>query len=141
MPNLVIKVFRGHTRPQKQMLVKTVTSAVVASLDSKPGGVTIEIFELRRDDFAVGGDFCSEISPDTFIPGIPLVTIEALDGIPRAQKRALVGSVTSAVAQSLEIDPGSMVVRIAEQRREDVAIGGKFFAESLAEWIFRRGEP
>ncbi len=56
MPIISIKIAKGRSIEQKRELVKTVTDAVVSSLDVKPEWVTVTIDELDRENWSTGGE-------------------------------------------------------------------------------------
>lgn len=60
MPMVTVVMFKGRTDAQKVALVRSVTDAVVESIDAKPEAVRILIQEIERHDTAVGGVLSSE---------------------------------------------------------------------------------
>lgn len=60
MPTIRIDMFEGRTPEQKKNLVKAVTQAVVDTLGGKPEAVDIILYDIRRGDWATGGELWSE---------------------------------------------------------------------------------
>ncbi|MDQ0272361.1 tautomerase family protein [Cytobacillus purgationiresistens] len=56
MPYITIKLTEGRTLDQKRFLVNSVTDSIVNSLGVTPDFVRIELVELKKDIFAVGGE-------------------------------------------------------------------------------------
>ena len=63
MPTLRVDLMEGRTVEQKKALVKALTQAVVDTLGSKPEAVDILLYDIKRHDWATGGELCSEKSP------------------------------------------------------------------------------
>ena len=61
---------------------------------------------------------------------MPLVTVKAGEGRTIEQKRALVKDITEAVVKNFKTEPESVIVDIVDLSRENVAKGGKLFADS-----------
>ncbi|WP_279343567.1 4-oxalocrotonate tautomerase [Variovorax terrae] len=60
MPTIHVEMFEGRTHEQKKNLVKALTQAVVDTLGSKPEGVDVILQEVKRSDWATGGELWSE---------------------------------------------------------------------------------
>jgi len=60
MPTIRIDMFEGRTPEQKKNLVKAVTQAVVDTLGSKPESVDIILNDIKRSEWATGGELWSE---------------------------------------------------------------------------------
>lgn len=60
MPTIRIDLFEGRTPEQKKNLVKAVTQAVVDTLGGKPEAVDIILYDIKRGDWATGGELWSE---------------------------------------------------------------------------------
>ncbi|NBQ87622.1 MAG: 4-oxalocrotonate tautomerase [Betaproteobacteria bacterium] len=60
MPTIHVEMFEGRTPEQKKNLVKALTQAVVDTLGSKPESVDIILTDIRRDQWATGGELWSE---------------------------------------------------------------------------------
>lgn len=61
---------------------------------------------------------------------MPLVTVKATEGRTIEQKRALVRDITEAVAKNFKVERESVIVDIIEFSRDNLAKGGKLFADS-----------
>lgn len=55
MPLVTIKLFEGRTAEQKRGLVKDVTEAICRNVDCPASAVTIDIVDMKRENFAQGG--------------------------------------------------------------------------------------
>ncbi len=55
MPIIHIHLLDGRTVDQKRALVKSVTEAVVASVDTKPEAVKIVLHDMAKHDYATAG--------------------------------------------------------------------------------------
>jgi 4-oxalocrotonate tautomerase len=60
MPTIRVEMFEGRTAEQKKNLVKALTDAVVETLGGKPEAVDILLFDIKRSDWATGGELWSE---------------------------------------------------------------------------------
>jgi 4-oxalocrotonate tautomerase len=60
MPTIRVELMEGRTPDQKKDLVKALTQAVVDTLGSKPESVDVLLFDIRRSDWATGGELWSE---------------------------------------------------------------------------------
>jgi len=56
MPTLRVELMEGRTVEQKRALVQALTQAVVETLGSKPESVDIVLFDIKRHDWATGGE-------------------------------------------------------------------------------------
>jgi 4-oxalocrotonate tautomerase len=63
MPTIRIDLMEGRTVDQKKALVKAVTQAVVDTLGSQPESVDILLYDIKRHDWATGGELWSEKKP------------------------------------------------------------------------------
>lgn len=64
MPYITIKLTEGRSLDQKRLLVKRLTESVVESLGVTPDFVRIELVELKKDIFAVGGELVCDFGSD-----------------------------------------------------------------------------
>ena len=55
MPTVHIHLLEGRTTEQKRALVKSVTAAVVESVNTTPEQVKIILHDMKREDYAVAG--------------------------------------------------------------------------------------
>jgi 4-oxalocrotonate tautomerase len=60
MPTIRVEMFEGRTAEQKRALVKAVTEAVVQTLGSKPEGVDVILYEVKKSEWATGGVLWSD---------------------------------------------------------------------------------
>jgi 4-oxalocrotonate tautomerase len=60
MPTLRVELMEGRTVEQKRNLVRALTQAVVDTLGSKPESVDILLFDIKRHDWATGGELWSD---------------------------------------------------------------------------------
>ncbi|MGZ5194989.1 MAG: 4-oxalocrotonate tautomerase [Ramlibacter sp.] len=60
MPTIRVELMEGRTPDQKKNLVKALTQAVVDTLGSKPESVDVLLFDVKRSDWATGGELWSE---------------------------------------------------------------------------------
>lgn len=62
MPTIRVEMFEGRTPEQKKNFVKALTQAAVDSLGLKPAAVDVILYEVRKSDWATGGELWSEKS-------------------------------------------------------------------------------
>ncbi|MES2936157.1 MAG: 4-oxalocrotonate tautomerase [Pseudomonadota bacterium] len=60
MPTLRVEMMEGRTLEQKKNLVKALTDAVVQTLGGKPEAVDVLLYDIKRQDWATGGELWSE---------------------------------------------------------------------------------
>lgn len=60
MPTIRVEMFEGRTLEQKKEFVKALTEAAVKTLGSKPEGVDVLLYEIKKTDWATGGVLWSE---------------------------------------------------------------------------------
>ncbi|MEO5670659.1 MAG: 4-oxalocrotonate tautomerase [Ramlibacter sp.] len=60
VPTIRVELMEGRTPDQKKNLVKALTQAVVDTLGSKPESVDVVLFDIKRSDWATGGQLWSE---------------------------------------------------------------------------------
>lgn len=59
MPTLRVELFEGRTPEQKAALAKELTDACVRVLGGKPDGVDVLFFDIKKQDWATGGELWS----------------------------------------------------------------------------------
>jgi 4-oxalocrotonate tautomerase len=64
MPIITVEMFKGRSTDQKRKLAKGLTDAFVDACGGKPEGLHIVIKEVDKEDWAVGGELCSDKYPD-----------------------------------------------------------------------------
>ena len=62
MPTLRVDLMEGRTVEQKKALAEALTRAVVDTLGTKPEAVDILMYDIKRHDWATGGQLWSERS-------------------------------------------------------------------------------
>ena len=55
MPLVTIKILEGRTTEQKRGMVKDVTNAITKNIGCHPDTVQIDIVEMKKENYAVGG--------------------------------------------------------------------------------------
>jgi len=60
MPTIRVELMEGRTPEQKRNLVKALTQAVVDTLGSKAESVDVLLFDIKRHDWATGGELWSD---------------------------------------------------------------------------------
>lgn len=60
MPTIRIELFEGRTPEKKKALVKELTDATVKVLECSAASVDIILHEVKKSDWATGGQFWSE---------------------------------------------------------------------------------
>lgn len=63
MPTLRVELFEGRTSEQKAALAKELTDACVRVLGGSPGGIDIVFYDIKRGDWATGGQLWSDRTP------------------------------------------------------------------------------
>jgi 4-oxalocrotonate tautomerase len=63
MPTIRVDLMEGRTIDQKRTLVKALTQAVVDTLGAKPEAVDVLLFDVKRHDWATGGELWSDKRP------------------------------------------------------------------------------
>ncbi|MEY3969966.1 MAG: hypothetical protein RL617_979 [Pseudomonadota bacterium] len=56
MPTIRVELFEGRTIDQKRALAKALTEATVQTLGGSPDAVDILFYDIRREDWATGGE-------------------------------------------------------------------------------------
>ena len=60
MPTIRVEMFPGRSADQKRALVRELTEGAVRALGVPPGAVEVQLFEIPRDAWAVGGVLYSD---------------------------------------------------------------------------------
>lgn len=63
MPTLRVELFEGRTPEQKAALAKELTDACVRVLGGSPGSVDVLFYDIKRHDWATGGQPWSQVPP------------------------------------------------------------------------------
>ncbi|MEH7482364.1 tautomerase family protein [Neobacillus drentensis] len=61
MPYIKLKLVEGRDLETKRQLVSSVTSAVCDSLKITPDNVRIELIEIKKDLFSIGGELVEDM--------------------------------------------------------------------------------
>lgn len=61
MPTIRVELFEGRTAEQKAALAKELTDACVRVLGGNPGAVDILFYDIKRGDWATGGQLWSRV--------------------------------------------------------------------------------
>ncbi len=62
MPTLRVELMEGRTVEQKRALAEALTQAVVQTLGARPESVDILMYDIKRHDWATGGELWSDKS-------------------------------------------------------------------------------
>lgn len=60
MPTIQVHLMEGRTVEQKKELVKALTEATVKTLGGSPESVDVLLYDIKRHDWATGGQLWSE---------------------------------------------------------------------------------
>ena len=60
MPTIRVELLEGRTPEQKKNLAAALTEATVKTLACKPEAVDVVMFDIKRGDWATGGQLWSE---------------------------------------------------------------------------------
>lgn len=63
MPFIQVTMLEGRTIEQKHELMKKITEGTVEALGAKPESIRVAIYEVSKDDWAVGGVPMSTLRP------------------------------------------------------------------------------
>jgi 4-oxalocrotonate tautomerase len=63
MPTIRVELMEGRTVEQKRALVSALTQAVVDTLGGKPESVDVVLFDIKRHDWATGGELWLDKKP------------------------------------------------------------------------------
>lgn len=65
MPLIQMHILEGRSAEAKQRLIAEVTDAVSRSLDANPESIRVLLYELPRENWAVGGKSMAERAADS----------------------------------------------------------------------------
>lgn len=60
MPTIRVDLMEGRTVEQKRALAKALTQAVVDTLGAKPESVDVLLYDIKRHDWATGGQLWAD---------------------------------------------------------------------------------
>ena len=99
MPNLNVYLVEGFAPERKTALLKRMTDAIVTTIGAPREAVRIFLIELARAHVCVGGVTLLEAD----LPGGPTVHALLVAGRSEAQKEALIGGLTRAIEETLDV--------------------------------------
>lgn len=63
MPTIRVELMEGRTVEQKRALVSALTQAVVDTLGARPEAVDVLLYDIKRSNWATGGQLWSDRKP------------------------------------------------------------------------------
>lgn len=120
MPNLNVYLVEGFAPERKTALLKRMTDAVVATIGAPREAVRIFLIELARAHVCVGGVTLLEAD----LPGGPTVHALLVAGRSEAQKEALIGGLTRAIEETLDVPADPVRIMILDIANTDFGMQG-----------------
>ena len=120
MPNLNVYLVEGFAPERKTALLKRMTDAVVATIGAPREAVRIFLIELARAHVCVGGVTLLEAD----LPGGPTVHALLVAGRSEAQKEALIGGLTRAIEETLDVPADPVRIMILDIANTDFGMKG-----------------
>ncbi|MBL0282470.1 MAG: tautomerase family protein [Zoogloea sp.] len=120
MPNLNVYLVEGFAPERKTALLKRMTDAVVATIGAPREAVRIFLIELARAHVCVGGVTLLEAD----LPGGPTVHALLVAGRSEAQKEALIGGLTRAIEETLDVPAEPVRIMILDIANTDFGMQG-----------------
>lgn len=120
MPNLNVYLVEGFAPERKTALLKRMTDAVVATIGAPREAVRIFLIELARAHVCVGGVTLLEAD----LPGGPTVHALLVAGRSDAQKEALIGGLTRAIEETLDVPADPVRIMILDIANTDFGMKG-----------------
>ncbi|WP_300443399.1 tautomerase family protein [Zoogloea sp.] len=120
MPNLNVYLVEGFAPERKTALLKRMTDAVVATIGAPREAVRIFLIELARAHVCVGGVTLEEAD----LPGGPTVHALLVAGRSEAQKEALIGGLTRAIEETLDVPADPVRIMILDIANTDFGMKG-----------------
>ena len=114
MPNLNVYLVEGFAPERKTALLKRMTDAIVTE------AVRIFLIELARAHVCVGGVTLLEAD----LPGGPTVHALLVAGRSEAQKEALIGGLTRAIEETLDVPAEPVRIMILDIANTDFGMQG-----------------
>lgn len=127
MPNLNLYLVEGYSDTQKAHLFARLTDAVVDSLSAPRSAVRIFLIELQEKHISVGGTTLSQLrehNPTGEINAGPTIQALLIAGRSEQQKAALIGSLTAAVGEVIDIPPDSIRIIVSDIPNTDFGMNG-----------------
>ncbi|OGF50150.1 MAG: hypothetical protein A2044_08535 [Candidatus Firestonebacteria bacterium GWA2_43_8] len=63
MPFVEIKMWKGRDKETRKKMIAKVTDAIAETIQCPKDAVQVVVFEVEKDDWAIGGQICSERKP------------------------------------------------------------------------------
>jgi len=60
MPFVEIKMWKGRDKETRKRMIEKVSEAIVETIKCPKEAVQVVVFEVEKEDWAVGGKLCSE---------------------------------------------------------------------------------
>lgn len=138
MPTIEAFIVEGYSPRQKQQLIESVTSAVVASIEAPPDSVRVILNEVAARDVGIGGKPMRAGAPDPAVPGEALAVMQVflIAGRSDAQKARLIAALTDAAVDAQAVERSGVRVIIKDIPNTDFGLAGKT-AQSLGRGIDR----
>ena len=64
MPLIRVEMFEGRSEQEKRELAQALTKAFVDTCGGKPEAVSVIMRDVDKQDWAVGGELCSDLFPN-----------------------------------------------------------------------------
>ena len=120
MPNLNVYLVEGFAPERKTALLKRMTDAIVTTIGAPREAVRIFLIELARAHVCVGGVTLLEAD----LPGGPTVHALLVAGRSEAQKEALIGGLTRAIEETLDVPADPVRIMILDIANTDFGMQG-----------------
>jgi 4-oxalocrotonate tautomerase len=120
MPNLNVYLVEGFAPERKTALLKRMTDAIVTTIGAPREAVRIFLIELARAHVCVGGVTLLEAD----LPGGPTVHALLVAGRSEAQKEALIGGLTRAIEETLDVPADPVRIMILDIANTDFGMKG-----------------
>ena len=120
MPNLNVYLVEGFAPERKTALLKRMTDAIVTTIGAPREAVRIFLIELARAHVCVGGVTLLEAD----LPGGPTVHALLVAGRSEAQKEALIGGLTRAIEETLDVPAEPVRIMILDIANTDFGMKG-----------------
>ena len=120
MPNLNVYLVEGFAPERKTALLKRMTDAIVTTIGAPREAVRIFLIELARAHVCVGGVTLLEAD----LPGGPTGHALLVAGRSDAQKEALIGGLTRAIEETLDVPADPVRIMILDIANTDFGMQG-----------------
>ena len=116
MPLVRVDIIKGKSEEYKRKLLDCIHEGLMDSIGIGDWDRFQRIVEIERQDFETSRD-----KTDDFM----IIEITMFRGRTREQKKALIGRITSGLAETLHIRPTDVFIVIREPADENWGLGGK----------------